>query len=541
MASVLVVEDNVEQSALRRLILERAGYAVCEAATAGSALTAVQAGGIDCVLMDLGLPRTQDGLRLIGELKALDALLPVVVLSGSAKELAALRESGSVAGTLAKPVKMERLLSTLLRIVTALLLVLMGAVPALLAQPRDLPFTVRQRAEIVADLDLNAPNADWSKPGQEAALATLSVDGQPPQQHLMVFGGARTYSVFLGELGAGAHTLRVERHASYSAPGAGLQVLGGLFRASSDAVTANAPIVLARPDTVGRFSDVPLLTYCTRGRDGSGAFLEYTVVFSNEDGGTSTRDLMARWGRTTDIEYIYRVWLDAAGAPQKTLIQTRDHQDVPYAGERAGSHPVLMPVTDNNMVEPAAIAGAPIRYQLAPMVVDLSGGSREKVMDQAAFTYRIAAGELAREGKLRPAGTFDGEKISDPRNYLIVEFRTESKFAAVQILVRGGSTRRWQASALGLGKNHIERSGWARTAIELPPGARAADISEIGAQCLSLRDLSRQPTPKNGTCVLHEFGRIFMLGPDYAPLAPIAPPKAGWNLKAGDMISAPLP
>ena len=110
----------------------------------------------------------------------------------------------------------------------------------------------------------------------------------------------------------------------------------------------------------------------------------------------------------------------------------------------------------------------------------------------------------------------------------------------MQILVRGRASRLWYASSAGLGKNHIERSGWARTAIELPPGAKLADLSELGAQCLSLRDLSKQPTPKNGRCAIQQFGRIFMLGPDYTPLPSIAPPAAGWQLKAGGMISVPI-
>jgi CheY-like chemotaxis protein len=540
MAIVLLVEDDTDQRILRRMILERAGHSVLDAANAPDALALARAGGIGCVLMDLGLPRAQDGLGLIADLHAVDAQLPVVVLSGAARELAALREAGTVADTLSKPVRTERLLRTLQRLTAVLFLLLLCSTSRLSAQTRELSFEVRQHAEVVADLVLDAPNADWSKTGSEGALATLTVDGKTAQ-HLMVFGGTRPYSAFLGALDAGPHTLKVERHATYSAAGAGLRVVSGKFRETAEDFIAHAPIVLARPDTVGQFTDVPLLAYCTRGKDASGAYLEYTVIFSNEDGGTSTRDLMARWGRTTDIEYIYRVWLDANGVPAKTLIQTKNHEDVPYTGMRAGSHPVLMPVTDNNMVAPAELPGAPVRYQLAPILADLSDGSRERVMDAAAFTYRISAEELDREGKLRPAGTFDGEKISDPRNYLMVEFRTEAKSAAVQILVRGRESRLWHASSVGLGKNYIDRSGWARTAIELPPGSKAADLSEIGAECLSLRDLSRQPTPKNGTCAIREFGRIFMLGPDYSPLPPIPPPAAGWQLKTGDMISVPLP
>ena len=69
---------------------------------------------------------------------------------------------------------------------------------------------------------------------------------------------------------------------------------------------AGAPVLFARLNTVGKFSDIPLVLYCERVKDTAGDALQYTVIFSNEDGGTSTRTLMARWGRSTDIEYVYQ-------------------------------------------------------------------------------------------------------------------------------------------------------------------------------------------------------------------------------------------
>ncbi len=50
-----------------------------------------------------------------------------------------------------------------------------------------------------------------------------------------------------------------------------------------------------------------------RRRDGDGRRLRYSVVFSNEDGGTPPDRLMATWGRLTDLEYVYGVELDADG------------------------------------------------------------------------------------------------------------------------------------------------------------------------------------------------------------------------------------
>ena len=47
---------------------------------------------------------------------------------------------------------------------------------------------------------------------------------------------------------------------------------------------------------------------CREGRQ-----FRYSVIFTNEDGGTATDRLMATWGRTTDVEFVYGVTLDRAG------------------------------------------------------------------------------------------------------------------------------------------------------------------------------------------------------------------------------------
>ena len=71
-----------------------------------------------------------------------------------------------------------------------------------------------------------------------------------------------------------------------------------------------APIVYARPNTVGKFTDLPLLMWYEVVPTARGRQYRYSVIFSNEDGGTQTDRLMATWGRTTDIEFIYGVEVD---------------------------------------------------------------------------------------------------------------------------------------------------------------------------------------------------------------------------------------
>ena len=293
----------------------------------------------------------------------------------------------------------------------------------------------------------------------------------------MTWAGAAqyTYRIFLGQLDPGKHELTVERSPQHSAAGAELQVAGARFREVSGneaEIVARAPVLYARQNTIGKFSDVPLLMYCER----DGESLVYTVIFSNEDGGTSTRALMARWGRTTDIEYVYRVLPGG-----RAIVQGPDHKDLDFTGKHEGSHPLLMPVTNNNMIGEAK--DSPLRFQLTPVLVDLQNASRETVMDSHPATYEVMAKELDREGKVRAFGTVEGQDISDVRNYAYVDYlasHTRSGMT-VNIALRDG---RLFTSDLGVADYAITRDGWVRSTVELPPGTKPADVANVGFQCI---------------------------------------------------------
>lgn len=381
---------------------------------------------------------------------------------------------------------------------------------AVAAIAQTFPFSVEERSEVIADLEMSAPGADWGVEGREAVLAEIRLDGGR-RQHVMLHSGEsrHTYSTFLGTLEPGTHRIEVSRHARFSAPGARLQARKASFRkiATRDPyfhVLAHAPILHARANTVGRFTDIPLLTYAERLPGGQ---LEYTVVFSNEDGGTSTRALMARWGRTTDIEYIYRVW----PAEGRATIQATDHQEVEFRGRREGDHPLLIPSTQNNMVSPEG--ESEVVYRIPPLLADLTRHSREQVMDEHPFTYRVMAAELAREGKLRPFGAVDGEKVSDPRHYVYIEAELTNREAAVAFLLRLRGESVWRTSHLGRADYAISRSGWVRTTVELPPGTPAERISEIGFECL----VADPRKARAGVCRIERVSKVFLLDAGYLP------------------------
>jgi hypothetical protein len=395
-------------------------------------------------------------------------------------------------------------------------LLLLLAAGAVLAESR-FPFSTSQTSEVIATITMSSPGADWAKRGSEAAVATVLLDGRL-HQHVMLFAGAKQYEyrVSLGSLLPGEHEIVIQRDDRQSAPGAGLEAKGLRTeeippnRAEYD-VYANAPVLFARLNTIGKFSDIPLLLYCERIQENNEPVLQYTVIFSNEDGGTSTRALMARWGRSTDIEYVYKRFTKAGTA----TIQAKDHVETAFTGEHDHSHPLLMPVTDNNMIA-AASKDSTLQFRLAPVLVDLSKASREQVMDQFPVTYEVMVKELEREGKLRPFGIAAAEKISTPRNYVFVDYQASLTNAALTVLARTKDGKLY-TSDLGRGDIAIARDGYVRTTIELPPGSTPADIDEIAFECRVPPPGKNDVVAHSGSCVLDGVSKIFFLQEDYSP------------------------
>lgn len=127
---------------------------------------------------------------------------------------------------------------------------------------------------------------------------------------------------------------------------------------------------------MGHFSDVPMVMWYERLRDGADQVLQYSLLFSNEDSGTPTDALMARCGRACDIEYIYRVTLGSNGEIKKEIFQGMEHDDRPFQGSKIGRHPLILVATPNNCF--ADTGFSPVQYRLLPVYQDLSQHSRDR-------------------------------------------------------------------------------------------------------------------------------------------------------------------
>lgn len=391
-----------------------------------------------------------------------------------------------------------------------------------------LVFTLESSAEVVATITAGCRACDWGEAGREAVLLEVTIDGSYSQHVPLVRGAAPTpYRILLGPLARGAHRLVVTGDRARSSPRAGPASIESLridpFVESDPEYerVAHAPLLRARSHSIERFSDVPLLLYVeahVTGERGHPFRLQYTAIFSNEDGGTPTDRLMATWGRTTDVEFVYGLTDET---PARALIQAAGHEWIPFAGPRTGEHPELWVATDNNMVADSGSDTA-IRFAPAPVFVSLDGTSREAVMDAEPWTYAVTSGEMRREGRLDPDAAPKSGRIPDPRRYAVVEACGEMTDAmlAFDVGVRGASGAiEWFASDRGEPSFRIARRGCFRGAAPLRDGTRAKDIAG-----LRLRAYTRPPRegeqalPRgSGRVTLSRVNRVFMLDADYTP------------------------
>ena len=334
-----------------------------------------------------------------------------------------------------------------------------------------------------------------------AAALTIVVDGRQTQHVLLTPGAGRaTYDALVGPLDAGTHRIVLESSPLWAWP-AGFTIAAvksKIVTPADDArgILARAPTFGLRADTIGTASDLLLLVYVEDQRRNGEGWLRYSAIFSNEDGGTPPPALMARWGRTTDIELVYEVEWNGSSVVQER-IQAPDHEMRTFQGTREGLHPTLLVATLNNMVLDRGRSLVTVRP--VPSEVTLDRRTRESVMDDHVWTYRVMARELVAEGRI-------GKEIEDPREFLYVESKLDLENASVSALARSDSSD-WSDSSRGRDDLTVARNGWVRIAIPA-----AASATSLRWKCHARPGATASP-PR---CVV-ESTRAFRLDREYVP------------------------
>jgi hypothetical protein len=420
------------------------------------------------------------------------------------------------------------------------------AMLALVCAPADVAggqttFETAAPAEVIATVTVRCDACAWETEGREAAVFAVTLNGRYVQHLPTVRPGRAEYRVLIGAVQPGTHTIRLDEDAALTAR----DVRGGHAVVESVRVqqiddsapehraVSLAPFVYARPDTVGRFTDVPVFMWYEVEPSPRGTRYRYSVIFTHEDGGTPTDRLMATWGRATDIEYLYSVEVDERGVILDEDMQGPEHEILPFRGRREGRHPLLWVSTINNMVLDSGSTS--VRYGPAPIAFSLNDVSREAVMDAHPWLYQVMARELLREGRIVADAPPGKGTIPDPRHFVYLEACGEAGDAALAFSVRVGN--QWLSSDRGMPEYRIVRDGCFRAAIPLPAGVAEGDLRVLRVQAFA-----RPKRPGTAGARLTRVNTLFMLDEAFLPRPSVLSWQGSRALNAGgEPLDLPIP
>jgi hypothetical protein len=400
----------------------------------------------------------------------------------------------------------------------------------------------RARAgEVFLRFAAGARGVSWKDRGNTSAVVSAYVDGHYATDILIPSARLEARELALGHLGPGRHVLKLRYATGRSPSDAGVARLSFLsFRTVSKSdpgysAARYAPILRGRnvPATGGKFqnnhTDAPLVAWhdvlpaATPGH----SMIEYSVVWSNEDGGTSSAGLMAKWGRTTDIEWVYRIEVDAHGRRIGTgVFQSAGHGTSRFHGTFDGTHPLLQTcTTNNNVCDAMALKGQhqtrdPMRFALSTLNRHLAHQPRERLMDRHPWTYGVMAREMRREGKIESPSDPATPAVGDQRNYLYIAVEHHAVPAAETGLVGLAVDVRLEGDPTTYSSDHLQspifftvnRDGPAATTVELPAGTSEHDVASI-----SVRRVSVGATDPGASLTVTRIQRAFLLSRTYDP------------------------
>ncbi len=352
------------------------------------------------------------------------------------------------------------------------------------------PLTLDKSGEAWVAVTLDAPGTSWGSGA--VAVVALDVDGRDEQDLILAGGDEPTeYFRVLGHLGRGSHLLRLRIHRGLSAPGVRTVTVTGIRTGSVDDTDPAAPIWRHAPVLHYRAlgspldsltTDTPLLLFYRTVPQPTGEALEYHVVYSHEDGGTDLTGLLARWGHTTDIEWVYRVSRDGSGRVTAEEFHGPGHRTASFRGRRAlGGHPVLQMATLNGLVSDRA--NVRHRTALAPACAQPPGEPREGVLQQFPWIYRVSALELTRQVALERDPSPDSLAPADPRCYIFLHWkRGAGPLVPLEAAARVRGA--WLSSAWGRPDLAFQDSDGECTAVKCPSGTREDDVTAISVRAL---------------------------------------------------------
>lgn len=186
-------------------------------------------------------------------------------------------------------------------------------------------------------------------------------------------------------------------------------------------VLQHAPYIVIRPDqATNRQTDLPLMAaYALKPNLSGGFTIQYLAVFTDEDSLRSKGIValqMARYGRRTDIEWIYEVDFDVRGRVigrhyHSSALFGILHSKKRFQGQflEGTLHPILYNFRDNNVFSDRPLRGhsqlALEGYHLVPRRQVEHPKAREWLMFENPWMFDVSDAEMLREGKLTHASS----------------------------------------------------------------------------------------------------------------------------------------
>lgn len=112
---ILCVDDDPDVLDVLRMILEKNGYAMVQAATAEEGVKAYKENRPDLIIADLMMEEIDAGTNLVRDLRALGDTPPIYMLSSVGDDLSVTTDYADLglAGVFQKPIDSDRLLAIL--------------------------------------------------------------------------------------------------------------------------------------------------------------------------------------------------------------------------------------------------------------------------------------------------------------------------------------------------------------------------------------------------------------------------------------------
>jgi hypothetical protein len=358
----------------------------------------------------------------------------------------------------------------------------------------EFPIAVMGGGETCVVLTMSSQDTSWDSRPHSSVILHAAIDGEFANA-IVVFGGGQIleYTLCAGPLSPGEHTLKLMLARDISPAKQGsvtiyeIAARTFLHQDSAFFLYEFSPFLYER--AAEQSTDVSLKLFANPVSDQGRTTIEYHVVLSNEDGGTGRNPaiLMSRYGRTTDIEWVYRVVVDeATGDIISEQYQGSGHDTRDFTGRKIGRHPVLRVATDNGNFEQDG--ETPVRVGLLPVRFAWGGEQpREAIMDAFPWMHRIASEEMFAENKATRNYNSKSAQLGDMRDYVYIDYHAQNlngeKTLSFEVQLKGG--KHWYSTNPGkdvpfLGDDGLLAfSGWMRTNIKLPPGTKTGDIQSL--------------------------------------------------------------